>query len=33
MGMLPGVAKMKDQLAAANLDDKVVKRQRAIISR
>ena len=32
MGMLPGVAKMKDQLAAANLDDKFVKRQRAIIS-
>jgi signal recognition particle subunit SRP54 len=32
MGMLPGVAKMKDQIAAANLDDKVVKRQRAIIS-
>ena len=32
MGMLPGVAKMKDQLAAANLDEKFVKRQRAIIS-
>ena len=32
MGMLPGVAKMKEQLAAANLDDKFVKRQRAIIS-
>ena len=32
MGMLPGVAKIKDQLAAANLDDKFVKRQRAIIS-
>ncbi|MDB5650713.1 MAG: ffh [Hyphomicrobiales bacterium] len=32
MGMLPGMAKMKDQLAAANLDDKVIKRQRAIIS-
>ena len=32
MGMLPGVAKMKDQLAGANLDDKFVKRQRAIIS-
>src|SRR5208337_874305 len=32
MGMLPGVAKMKDQFASANLDDKVVKRQRAIIS-
>ena len=32
MGMLPGVAKMKEQLAGANLDDKFVKRQRAIIS-
>jgi signal recognition particle subunit SRP54 len=32
MGMLPGVAKMKDQLASANLDDKFIKRQRAIIS-
>ncbi len=32
MGMLPGMAKMKDQLAAANIDDRVVKRQRAMIS-
>ena len=32
MGMLPGVAKMKEQLASANLDDSFVKRQRAIIS-
>jgi signal recognition particle subunit SRP54 len=32
MGMLPGMAKMKDQLAAANLDERVIKRQRAIIS-
>src|SRR5271166_3284325 len=32
MGMLPGIAKIKDQLASANLDDKFVKRQRAIIS-
>jgi signal recognition particle subunit SRP54 len=32
MGMLPGVAKMKEQLAGANLDDKFIKRQRAIIS-
>jgi signal recognition particle subunit SRP54 len=32
MGMIPGMAKMKDQLASANIDDKVVKRQRAIIS-
>src|SRR5512147_782606 len=31
MGMLPGVSKMKNQLAAANLDDNVVKRQIAII--
>jgi signal recognition particle subunit SRP54 len=31
MGMLPGVAKMKNQLAAANLDDKVLKRQVAVI--
>ncbi|VTZ26533.1 Signal recognition particle protein [Methylocella tundrae] len=32
MGMLPGMAKIKDQLAAANLDDRIIKRQRAIIS-
>ena len=32
MGMLPGVAKIKDQLASANLDGSFVKRQRAIIS-
>src|SRR5919112_867782 len=31
LGMLPGAAKMKSQLANANLDDKVIKRQRAII--
>lgn len=31
MGMMPGVAKMKNQLAAANLDDKVLKRQIAVI--
>jgi signal recognition particle subunit SRP54 len=31
MGMLPGVAKMKNQLASANLDDRVLKRQVAII--
>src|ERR671927_351192 len=31
LGMLPGVAKMKKQLEGANLDDKVIKRQRAII--
>ena len=32
MGMLPGIAKMKEQIAGANFDDKIVKRQRAIIS-
>ncbi len=31
MGMLPGVAKMKNQVAAAGLDEKVLKRQMAII--
>ena len=31
MGMLPGIAKMKNQLQAANLDEKVLKRQMAII--
>src|SRR5919112_2021985 len=31
LGMLPGVAKMKAQLENANLDDRVIKRQRAII--
>jgi signal recognition particle subunit SRP54 len=31
MGMLPGVAKMKNQMAAANLDDKMLTRQVAII--
>ena len=31
MGMLPGTAKMKNQLAAANLDENVIKRQIAII--
>jgi signal recognition particle subunit SRP54 len=32
MGMLPGMAKIKDQLAASRLDDRIIKRQRAIIS-
>ncbi len=32
MGMLPGVAKLKDQLAASHLDEKLILRQRAIIS-
>src|SRR3954469_23409591 len=31
LGMLPGVAKMKAQLENANLDEKIIKRQRAII--
>src|ERR1051326_861704 len=31
MGMLPGIAKMKNQMAAANLDHKLLKRQVAII--
>ncbi|MEO1719607.1 MAG: signal recognition particle protein, partial [Pseudomonadota bacterium] len=32
MGMLGGGAKMKDQMSAAGFDDKMIKRQRAIIS-
>jgi len=32
LGMLPGVGKMKQQMAAANLDDRILKRQGAIIS-
>ena len=31
MGMLPGMGKIKDQIASANLDDRIIKRQRAII--
>ncbi len=31
MGMLPGIAKIKNQLAEANLDERVLKRQKAII--
>lgn len=31
MGMLPGVGKMKNQMANAGLDDRMIKRQRAII--
>jgi signal recognition particle subunit SRP54 len=31
MGMMPGVAKMKNQIANAGLDDKILKRQMAII--
>jgi signal recognition particle subunit SRP54 len=32
LAMLPGVAKIKDQIAKANLDEKLIKRQEAIIS-
>ena len=32
MGMMPGMGKMKDQAAAAGLDDRMLKRQLAIIS-
>jgi signal recognition particle subunit SRP54 len=31
MGMMPGIAKMKNQIAEANLDEKLLKRQMAII--
>jgi signal recognition particle subunit SRP54 len=31
MGMMPGIAKMKNQIASANLDDRVLKRQIAVI--
>jgi signal recognition particle subunit SRP54 len=31
MGMMPGVAKMKDQIAASGMDDRVFRRQIAII--
>jgi signal recognition particle subunit SRP54 len=32
MGMLPGMAKVKDQIASSHFDEKAIKRQRAIIS-
>jgi signal recognition particle subunit SRP54 len=32
MGLLPGIGKVKKQLDAANIDDKILRRQRAIIS-
>ena len=32
LGMLPGIGKIKDQIAAAGLDDRLLKRQEAIIS-
>jgi signal recognition particle subunit SRP54 len=31
MGMMPGIAKLKNQIASANLDDRIVKRQIAVI--
>ncbi|MBB4003727.1 signal recognition particle protein [Aurantimonas endophytica] len=31
MGMMPGMGKMKDQMSAAGLDDKMLKRQLAVI--
>lgn len=32
MGMLPGIAKMKEQLASSHIDERIIRRQRAIIS-
>ncbi len=32
MGMMPGIGKLKQQMADANIDERVIKRQRAIIS-
>jgi signal recognition particle subunit SRP54 len=32
LGLLPGIGKVKKQLAEANIDDRVIKRQEAIIS-
>jgi signal recognition particle subunit SRP54 len=31
MGLMPGISKMKNQIAAAGIDDKILKRQIAII--
>src|SRR5690606_21732126 len=31
LGMMPGMGKMKSQMAAAGLDDKMIRRQRALI--
>ena len=31
MGMMPGIAKMKNQIAAAGIDDRIIKRQIAVI--
>ena len=33
LGMLPGVGKIKEQLRSAKIDDKILKRQEAIIRR
>ncbi len=32
MGMMPGIGKLKQQMADANIDERIIKRQRAIIS-
>ena len=32
LALLPGIAKVKDQMAKANIDDKAIKRQEAILS-
>src|SRR5215469_12877212 len=32
MGLLPGIGKIKKQLAEANIDDRIIKRQEAILS-
>ena len=32
MGMMPGIGKLKQQMADAKIDDRIIKRQRAIIS-
>ena len=32
MGMLPGIGKVKNQMAAANIDERMLVRQEAIIS-
>src|SRR4030095_11048199 len=32
MGMMPGIAKMKNQIAAAGIDDRIIKRQVEVMS-
>jgi signal recognition particle subunit SRP54 len=32
MGMLPGIGKIKKQLDAANIDERIIKKQEAILS-